>query len=106
MYSSCNTLTTPSYFYVSFTDRGFNPTETWFPYYGEILEIPTDGSEDIRRLLHHRSRETAGMSQKATQCDFCINRQGDVIFFKSNQDPQFGHLKTDLYMFEVAPRER
>lgn len=101
MYSSCNSPTTPGYVYVSFTDRGFDPTETWFPYYGEIIEIPTDGSEQIRRLLHHRSRELEGMSQKATQPDFCVNRQGDVIFFKSNQ----GQTKTDLYMFQVPPRQ-
>ncbi len=101
MYSTCNTLSTPQYIYMSLTDRGFDPTETWFPYYGEIIEIPTDGSERIRRLVHHRSHEVAGMSQKATQPDFCINRQGDRIFFKSNM----GQMKTDLYMFEITPRD-
>ena len=101
MYSSCNSTTTPGYVYVSFTDRGFDPTKTWFPYYGEIIEVPTDGSEQIRRLLQHRSHDVEGMIQKATQPDFCINRQGDVIFFKSNQ----GQTRTDLYMFSVPPRD-
>ncbi|MGD9497420.1 MAG: hypothetical protein AB7Y46_14060 [Armatimonadota bacterium] len=102
MYSTCNTLSTPQYIYMALSDRGFNPEETWFPYYGEILEIPVDGSQQIRRLVHHRSHDLAGVSPKATQPDFCINRQGDRIVFKSN----FGSEKTDLYMFEVTPRQQ
>ena len=101
MYSACNTVTTPQYVYMSLVSRGYNPTETWFPYYGEILEVPTDGSQQIRRLLHHRSREMPGVSQKGTQPDFCINRQGDRIIYKSN----YGTPYTDLYMFDVTPRE-
>jgi hypothetical protein len=100
MYSSCNTLTTPQYLYMSLCSRGFDPTETWFPYYGEIIEVPTDGSQQIRRLLHHRSRELAGMTQKATQPDFCVNRQGTKIIYKSN----VGQERTDLYMFDIPPR--
>ena len=100
MYSTCNSLATPQYIYMALSDRGFDPAETWFPYYGEILEIPVDGSQQIRRLLHHRSHDLEGVMPKATQPDFCINRQGDRIIFKSN----FGSAKTDLYIFEVTPR--
>jgi len=101
MYSTCNTGSTPQYIYMALSDRGFNPEETWFPYYGEILEIPTDGSQQIRRLVQHRSHDLEGVSPKGTQPDFCINRQGDRIIFESNM----GTTKTDLYMFEVTPRE-
>jgi hypothetical protein len=101
MFSACNSVTTPQYIYAAL-DARFDPEKEWYPYHGEIIEVPTDGSQQVRRLVHHRSRPVQGVSQKGTQPDFCINRQGTKIIFKSN----FGGPRTDLYMFDVSQADK
>jgi hypothetical protein len=77
-----------------------DPETTWHPFWGEILEIPTDGSGQIRRLVHHRTRSVPGRSTKYWQPDFVVNRQGTKIIYRSVYLSRNG----DIFMFDVGDR--
>lgn len=51
-------------------------SESWKPYWNEVLAIPTDTTKDVVRLAHHRGN---GMSPRPS-----VNRQGDRLLFLSN----------------------
>ncbi len=91
------------YVYAALETRGQDPTVRWWPYWGEIIEIPTDGSQRIRRLAHHRSRTLDGSGHRFKyQPDLWVNRQGDKIIFKSN----YGTEYSDLYIFDLESHEQ
>jgi len=101
-YSACNSVTTPGVVYVSLSGRGIDPSDQWWPFYGELIELATDGSQRVRRLAHTRTdpcldRYPSGISPKAV-----VNRQGTTIAFQSN----VGQTKTDLYLLEIPREER
>gem|GEM_PF-967696 len=98
--TACNSKTNGAYLYVSFWPRSDDPSRLWAPFWGEIVEIPTDGSGEVLRLVHHRSREVAGKPEKYWQPDAVINRQGTKIVFRSTFIGSTG----DLYMFDVGSR--
>jgi len=91
----------PRYVYVAYSARSKDPRSSWQPYWGEIVEVPTDGSGKVRRLVHHRSQDIPGRSAKASQPDFNVNHAGTKIIFRST----FASTTADLYMFDVSPRE-
>jgi hypothetical protein len=74
-----------------------DPASYWAPYWGEILAIATDGSGDVVRLVHHRSRRVGSQGHYAYQPDFNVNNQGSKIVFHST----FGLGNCDLYLFDV-----
>jgi hypothetical protein len=98
--SACNSAKDGSYFYMAYMTRSEKPDEMWYPYWGEILEVPTDGSGAIRRLLHHRTREVTGKTDKYIQPDLVVNRQGTKIIYRSVYLSRIG----DIYMFDVGDR--
>ena len=100
MMTACNSVTNGDYVYVSFSPRSENPEQLWAPFWGEIVEVPTNGSGEVRRLVHHRSREVDGKASKYWQADAVVNRQGTKILFRST----FGGNTADLYMFDVGSR--
>ncbi|MDZ7724649.1 MAG: fibronectin type III domain-containing protein [candidate division KSB1 bacterium] len=101
--SACNSVNGGDYLYVSLTStRTDDPYELWAPFWGEILEIPTDGSGQVRRLLHHRSRPVQGRTGKFATPDAVINRQGNRIVFRSTYNTSYG----DLFMFEIPARQQ
>ena len=100
MMSACNSFSDGKYLYVSFSARADDPQQTWAPFWGEIVEIPTDGSGEVRRLVHHRSREVPGKPTKYWQADAVVNRQGTKILFRST----FTGTTGDLYLFDVGSR--
>lgn len=99
--SAVSIKTNPNYVYVAYAARSADPSSSWQPYWGEILEVPTDGCGKLRRLVHHRTRELPGRSAKFTQPDFNINHAGTKIIFRST----FANDHADLYMFDLAPRQ-
>lgn len=100
--TACNSVNDPRYIYFSILGtRSEDPNQLWFPFWGEIIEIPTDGSGEIRRLAHHRSRKHFGQSEKFSQPDLVVNRQGTKIVYRSTYGTQYA----DLYHFNVLPRE-
>ena len=99
--SGCNSVTDHNYIYVAFFERSFKPDELWAPYWGEIVEVPTDGSGEVRRLVHHRSRAISGKTTKYCQPDFVVNRQASRIVFRST----YLGPTADLYMFDVGRRD-
>lgn len=98
--TACNSVSNGSYVYVSFWPRSGNPSSLWAPFWGEIVEIPTDGSGQVRRLAHNRARAVAGKAEKYWQPDAVVNRQGTKIVFRSTFTGSTG----DLYMFDVGSR--
>jgi hypothetical protein len=101
MMSACNSVTNGRYLYISFTARSEDPESVWAPYWGEIVEVPTDGSGQARRLVHHRSREVPGQVTKFWQADAVVNRQGTKILYRST----YGGSSGDLYMFDLGNRD-
>jgi len=99
--SGCNSVTDHKYVYVAFYGRSSDPDKLWSPYWGEIVEIPTDGSGAVRRLVHHRSRAVAGKSEKYWQPDLVVNRQGTMVVYRSTYLAPTG----DLYLFAVGNRD-
>ena len=77
--SSCNYITNGDYIYVSYHNRSEDPNELWAPYWDEVFEVPTDGSQEARRFVHHRSHYVEGESMKYYQPDAMVNRQGTKI---------------------------
>ena len=63
--SANDLLAKPRCVYVAFTDRNYDPQEMWMPYWGEIIQIPLDGSGNVRRLAHHRSRRVKGRATRS-----------------------------------------
>ena len=94
---SCNSPTTPGYVYVSFTDRGFDPTETWFPLRGDHRDPDGRIGADTAAAASPEP-ELEDVAEAATQPDFCVNRQG-TLSSKSNQ----GQTKTDLTCSRSRP---
>ncbi len=99
--SACNSVTDHNYVYVALYGRSSDPNKLWAPFWGEIVEIPTDGSGQVRRLVHHRSREISGKSEKYWQPDLVVNRQGSKIVYRST----YLGPTADLYMFDVGRRD-
>ena len=75
---------------------------TWKPYANEIIQVKLDGTE-TRRLLHHRSRQTAtyGFQPRAT-----VSRDGRWLVFTSNYALQtilgYPVTYTDAYMVSLC----
>jgi hypothetical protein len=86
------------YIFVGYESRSDIPEEDWAPYWGEIFAVPTDGSGNVVRLVHHRSRKVGEQSQKAYQPDFFINNAGNKIVFNST----FGIGGADLYLLDLS----
>jgi hypothetical protein len=100
--TACNSVTNQDYIYISLTgDRSKNPSDLWAPFWGEIVEVPTDGSGLIRRLAHHRSKKVEGKSGKFSQADAVVNRQGTKMIYRSTYGYDYG----DLYIFDISPRD-
>jgi hypothetical protein len=84
------------YIFIAFEVKSEDPTQDWAPYWGEIVAVATDGSGEVVRLLHHRSRKVGDQMQKAFQPDFFPNNAGDKIIFQST----YGVGGPDLYIFD------
>ena len=85
--------------------RGKDPSQSWMPYLGEIIEIPLDGSEKVRRFCHHRARTPNGKGHVYEfQPELKINRQGTKIFFHSEFGDPDAKFNKAIYMFDIAPR--
>ncbi|MBN1996893.1 fibronectin type III domain-containing protein [candidate division KSB1 bacterium] len=98
--SACNSVTDGTYLYVSYGTNSEDPEELWHPFWGEILEVPTDGSGEVRRLVHHRSRRIPNKIDKYYQADAVVDRQGTKILFRSTYISNVG----DLYMINIGSR--
>jgi len=59
-------------------------TAAWKPYANEILQVKLDGKE-TRRLLHHRSRQTANYGY---QPRLSASRDGSTLVYTSNYNLQ------------------
>ena len=99
--TACNSVTDGRYLYVSYLANSDDPEELWWPFWGEIIEVPTDGSGLVRRLAHHRTREVPGEIDKYWQADAVVNRQGTKILYRSTYLASVG----DLYMFDITDRD-
>ncbi|MBD3376642.1 hypothetical protein GF406_16525 [candidate division KSB1 bacterium] len=96
--SACHSVTGGDNVFVSFYPRVENPLlDGWAPFWGEIVQIPSDGSQNVNRLVHHRSRRIEGKIEKYWQPDAVVNRQGDRILFRST----FIYDIADVYMLEL-----
>ena len=84
------------YILMALEAKSDSPEKLWSPYWGEILAVPTDGSGEAIRLVHHRSTKVGKQSHKAYQPDFVVNNKGTKIVFKST----FGLGGTDLYLID------
>jgi len=82
--------------FLAWEQRSEDPYQTWYPYWGEVVAVATDGSQDVVRFLHHRSRKVGDQIQKAYQPDFFPNNAGNKIVFQST----YGVGGTDTYMFD------
>jgi hypothetical protein len=82
--------------FIALEPRSDSPEKQWYPYWGEIFAVPTDGSGKGVRFVHHRSTKVGSQTHKAYQPDFIINNKGTKIVFKST----FGIAGTDLYIFD------
>lgn len=98
-FTACNSLSNGKYFYASYFPR-YGPTQYWYPFWGEIIEVPTDGSGLVRRLLHHRSHQVAGQTEKYYQADAVINRQGTKLIYRSTYNTGIG----DIYFIDIGQR--
>ncbi len=98
--ASSNYLTSGEYIYVGYHRRSEDVDKLWSPFWDEIIEVPTDGSREVRRFLHHYSHYVEGKSMKYYQPDPMINRQGTKLIYRSTYNTGIG----DLYMFDVGTR--
>ncbi|MBN1559456.1 Ig-like domain-containing protein [candidate division KSB1 bacterium] len=98
--SACNSVTDGDYIHVSYHNRSNDPNALWSPFWDEIIEVPTDGSQQVRRFLHHHSHYVTGQSTKYYQPDAVVNRQGDKLIYRSTYNTGIG----DLYMFDIGDR--
>lgn len=98
--SACNTQTDGQYIYVSYHNRSDDPNKLWSPFWDEVIEIPTDGSQQVRRFVHHLSHFVDGQSTKYYQPDAVVNRQGTKLIYRSTYNTGIG----DLYMFDIGTR--
>ncbi len=98
------------YAYWALETDNFDPAERWDKYKGEIVEIPLDGSLEVRRLLHHRCRLSEDVPHLfGDQPEMWINHAGDRLFFRSNMfmkegtnGQRYGH---DLFFVKIPPRQ-
>jgi hypothetical protein len=87
--------------YITNQYRNYDPADQWYPYWLEIIEVPTDGSGEIRRFCHHRSRrDPQGAFNDGTY--IWVNRSGTRMLFTSNFALSDSR---DLYMFTIEPRD-
>jgi hypothetical protein len=96
--TSCNYVENGDYIYVAYQRRSDDPLTQWAPYWDEIFAVPTDGSQTVRRFVHHRSHYVAGQSTKYYQPDAMVNRQGTRILYRSTYNTGIG----DVYMFSTS----
>jgi len=97
------------YAYWALETDNFDPAKRWDKYKGEIVEIPLDGSLEVRRLLHHRCRLSEDVPHTfGDQPEMWINHAGDRLFFRSNMfmkkgtnGQRHGH---DLFFVRIPPR--
>lgn len=73
----------------------------WKPYSNEIMQVKLDGTE-VRRLLHHRSRQTGNYEYQPRAT---ISRDGTTLVYSStyNMEGTAGHAfgYTDVYLAAV-----
>jgi hypothetical protein len=113
--------TRDKYVYIGAEERGYDPTDGcqyccdtcpyneqssarcgWYPYFGELLEVPLDTSQPIRRLAHHRAFAPACSTHEyAHQPDFFVSHDGSRLVFQSNH----GTDQNDAYMLFITPRD-
>ena len=98
--SACNSVTDGRYIYVSYHNRSDDPNKLWSPFWDEVIEVPTDGSQEVRRFVHHLSHYVEGKSMKYYQPDAVVNRQGTKLIYRSTYNTGIG----DLYMFDIGSR--
>ncbi|MBN1482216.1 hypothetical protein EH223_08160 [candidate division KSB1 bacterium] len=98
--SACNSVTNGAYIYLSYQNRSDDPNKLWSPFWDEVIEVPTDGSQEVRRLVHHRSHYVPGQSAKYYQPDAMVNRQGTKLIYRSTYNTGIG----DLYMIDIGAR--
>jgi len=96
---SAGNMHNPDYMYVSYEDR-YESVGEWYPFWGEVIEVATDGSGAVRRLLHHRAWKNGDEIDKYYTPDINVNRQGTKIMYRSNYINQVG----DLYFFDIGGR--
>ncbi|MDZ7315893.1 MAG: fibronectin type III domain-containing protein [candidate division KSB1 bacterium] len=99
--SACNTLTNGEYIFLSYQNRSSNPISLWSPFWDEVFAVKTDGSQQVKRFVHHRSHYVEGQSAKYYQPDAMVNRQGTRVLYRSTYNTGIG----DLYLFSTVPRD-
>jgi hypothetical protein len=65
----------------------------------EIMQVATDGSQRVRRFVHHRS--VAGGDHYTEQPKANISRDGRFVAFSSNWGNANGRV--DVYVAQVPP---
>ena len=74
---------------------GEAPAATPAPFRKELIQVATDGSGRVRRLLHHRSVYRRYEDSPRAN----ISRDGRFVFYTSNM----GGTRTDLYVAKITP---
>ena len=77
--------------------NGGTPGVVAAPFEEEILQVATDGSQQVRRLAHHRSLYTGYEADAEPN----ISRDGKYIAFTSNWGNTLG--RTDLFVVQIPP---
>ena len=96
--SACNAMTNGDYIFVAYHNRSADPTKLWYPFWDEVFALKTDGSQEVRRFVHHRSHSVEGQSTKYYQPDAMVNRQGTRVIYRSTYNTGIG----DLYLFSTV----
>lgn len=90
------------YLYCAFASHGLDPKEKWHLYTGEIVQIPLDGSQKIKRLCHHRCRTHDNSDHLwDDQPEPWINHKGNILLFRSNMDNYNVKGRHDLFLINI-----
>lgn len=101
-YSSTISGINKKYLYCAIASHGFDPKKEWYLYTGEILQVPLDGSQKIKRLCHHRCRTHDNSDHlPEDQPELWINHKGNVLLFRSNMGNYNIRGKHDLFLISI-----
>jgi hypothetical protein len=92
MHFSCVNAAERSWCFVSTFDDEFRtkaPRDDWFPFENEVFAVKVDGSADVMRFAHHRSRAwyaKGGEPRHTYEAEphAAVNRSADRLVFGSN----------------------
>ena len=83
---------------------------TWFPFEDEIFAIKLDGSQQVERIAHHRSRRFSPTTPDSDTSVYwaephaTVSRKGDRILFGSNWREAVEQVSSvDAYLADLRP---